>query len=52
MMKDQSDGARMNEGSSATGKLPWQAPKIDSVKGRTASNSFSSFSGSDGTYYS
>lgn len=51
MTKDLRDGTG-GDAVSPAGKLPWQAPKIESIKGRTASNSFSSFTGTDGTYYS
>lgn len=37
---------------SDSGKLHWEAPRIETVEGRVAGGNFSFSNGTDGTYYS
>jgi hypothetical protein len=52
MTNDLRHQAKNGAATSASGKLRWVVPQIETVQGRVAGSSFSFSSGSDGTYYS
>jgi inosine/xanthosine triphosphate pyrophosphatase family protein len=52
MTNDLRHQAKHRAAASTAGKLRWVVPQIETVEGRVAGSSFSTYTGSDGFYYS